>query len=125
MKKLLVMLLAVVMMLSCTAAFAWEPQWAYDEDLSAYKLCENFGDIKLRVAVTDLAAIEDWETNAFTLWMEEVTNVDLEFELIPYESRAEKLGLLLNSGSPQSLICKIGIGTPVLQGIWGGCTQSP
>jgi len=80
-------------------AFAWEPQWEHDEDLSAYKLCENPGDITLRVAVTDHASISTWEDNAFIKWLEEVTNVNLEFELLPYESRAEKLGLLLNSGS--------------------------
>ena len=31
-------------------------------------------------------------------WFEDVTNVDLEFTLIPYESRAEQLGLILASG---------------------------
>ncbi|MBQ4618398.1 MAG: hypothetical protein IJB25_00755, partial [Clostridia bacterium] len=95
-KKLLGMTMAVILLLGSMSAFAWEPVWKYDEDLSAYKLCENFGDITLKVAVTDLAAIEDWETNAYIKWMEEVTNVDLQFELIPYEGRAEKLGLLLN-----------------------------
>lgn len=95
-KKLLGMTVAVILLLGSMSAFAWEPVWKYDEDLSAYKLCENFGDITLKVAVTDLAAIEDWETNAYIKWMEEVTNVDLQFELIPYEGRAEKLGLLLN-----------------------------
>lgn len=109
-KKLFGLTLAVAMMLSCASvAFAWEPQWEHDEDLSAYKLCENFGDIKLRVAVTDLAAIEDWETNAYTLWLEEVTNVDLEFELIPYEGRAEKLGLLLSGGDYPDIFLGVGM----------------
>ena len=52
MKKLLVLLLAVAMLLSCATAFAeWQPEAKLDEDLSAYKLCENFGDIKLTFAV--------------------------------------------------------------------------
>ena len=99
MKKLLVLLLAVAMLLSCATAFAeWQPEAKLDEDLSAYKLCENFGDIKLNFAVTDHASIASWEDNAFVKWVEDVTNVDLEFTLIPYESRAEQLGLILASG---------------------------
>ena len=98
MKKLLVLLLALVMMLSTVSAMAWEPEAKLDEDLSAYKLCENFGDIKLTFAVTDYITMATWEDNAFVKWVEEVTNVDLDFVLIPYESRAESLGLILASG---------------------------
>lgn len=98
MKKLLVLLLAVAMLLSCTAFAEWQPEAKLDEDLSAYKLCDNFGDIKLTFAVTDHASIASWEDNDFVKWVEDVTNVDLEFQLIPYESRAEQLGLILASG---------------------------
>ena len=99
MKKLLVLVLAVAMLLSGVSALAdWQPEAKLDEDLSAYKLCDNFGDIKLTIAVTDHASISSWEDNAWTKWVEDVTNVDLEFKLIPYESRAEQLGLILASG---------------------------
>ena len=91
------MLVTLLMVSTAGGALAWEPQWEHDEDLSAYKLCENPGDITLRVAVTDHASISSWEDNAFIKWLEDVTNVNFEFELLPYESRAEKLGLLLNS----------------------------
>lgn len=109
-KKLLGLTLAVALLLSCAgAAFAWEPQWEHDEDLSAYKLCENPGDITLRIAVTDHASISSWEDNAFIHWLEEVTNVKFEFELLPYESRAEKLGLLLNSGDYPDIFLSCGM----------------
>lgn len=109
-KKLLVLSLTVVMLLcSVSTALAWEPQWEHDEDLSAYKLCDNFGDIKLKVAVTDLAAIATWEDNEYVKWLEDVTNVDLEFVLIPYENRAEKLGLLLNSGDYPDIFLSCGM----------------
>ena len=99
MKKLLVLALVVAMLLSGVSALAdWQPEAKLDEDLSAYKLCDNFGDIKLTIAVTDHASISSWEDNAWTKWVEDVTNVDLEFKLIPYESRAEQLGLILASG---------------------------
>ena len=100
-KKLLSLSLALMLLMSCAgvALADWEPQWEHDEDLSDYKLCDNFGDITLKIAVTDHASISSWEDNEFVKWLEEVTNVDLQFELIPYEGRAEKLGLILNSGN--------------------------
>ena len=90
-KKLLSLSLALMLLLSCAcvAMAEWEPQWEHDEDLSDYKLCDNFGDITLKIAVTDHASIARWEDNEFVKWLEEVTNVDLQFELIPYEGRAE------------------------------------
>jgi 23S rRNA (cytosine1962-C5)-methyltransferase len=42
-------------------------------------------------------------------WLEEVTNVDLTFELIPYEGRAEKLGLILNSGNYPDVFLSCGM----------------
>ena len=59
MKKLMVLALALMLLISCAApALAWEPEAKLDEDLSAYKLCENFGDITLNVAVTVLAELK-------------------------------------------------------------------
>lgn len=109
-RKLLGMLLAAAMLLGCAStALAWEPESPHDEDLSDYKMCENFGDITLRVAVIDKPSIEDWETNDFILWLEEVTNIDFVFELIPTESSAEKLGLMLNSGDYPDMFWNIGM----------------
>ena len=110
MKKLLAMVLTVAMLIGCASvSYAWEPQAKLDEDLSAYKLCENFGDITLTVAVTDHASIATWDDNEFIKWVEEVTNVDLQFELIPYESRAEKLGLVLSSGNYPDIFLSCGM----------------
>lgn len=109
-RKLLALVLMTALCLGATTtSYAWAPQWAHDEDLSAYKLCENPGDITLRLAVTDHASIATWKDNAFIKWVEEVTNVNLEFELLPYESRAEKLGLLLNSGNYPDMFVNCGM----------------
>ena len=98
--KLLTLVVALAMVAGCASfALAWEPQWEHDEDLSAYKLCENPGDITITLAVTDHSSIASWKDNDFTRWVEEVTNANLEFVLLPYESRAEKLSLLLGSGN--------------------------
>ena len=109
-KKLLVLTLAVAMVLSCASfALAWEPEWEHDEDLSDYKLCENPGDITLTIAVTDHSSIASWEDNSFIKWVEEVTNANLEFVLLPYESRAEKLSLLLASGDYPDAFLSVGM----------------
>ncbi len=39
--------------------------------------------VSLTLGVADNASIEDWETNAMTLHLEEQLNVDLSFELLP------------------------------------------
>ena len=110
MKKLLSILLTLTLLVSfSSAALAWEPQWEHDEDLSDYKLCENYGDITLTIAVTDHSSIEDWETNAYVKWLEEVTNVDLTFQLIPYENRTEKLSLVLASGDYPDMFLSCGM----------------
>ncbi len=114
MKKFLSLVLALCLTLGMTSALAWEPQAKLDEDLSAYKLCENFGDITLTVAVTDHASIASWEDNAFVKWVEEVTNVDLQFVLIPYESRAEKLGLVLSSGDYPDIFLSCGMSSAMV-----------
>ncbi|MDD3212029.1 MAG: hypothetical protein PHY64_00005, partial [Eubacteriales bacterium] len=74
MRTLLAMVLTISLAMGCIgSASAWEPQWEHDEDLSDYKLCDNFGDIKLRFAVTSVPAIIDWETNEYVKWIEDVT----------------------------------------------------
>ena len=59
----------------------------------------NMGDVTLRFLVVQHPAIIDWSTNAFVLWMEEQTNVKVEFETITYEGREERVGLILAAGA--------------------------
>lgn len=43
--------------------------------------------------------VEDYDTNAFTLWIEESCGVDLQFELLPAgNDGTDKLALMLSSG---------------------------
>jgi len=119
-RRLMSFLVAMVLVLGCaSSAFAWAPEWEHDEDLSDYKLCDNFGDIKLTVAVVDHSSIEDWETNSYVKWLEEVTNVDLSFELIPFENRAEKLSLILSSGEYPDIFLTAGTMTDAMVSKYG------
>lgn len=65
--------------------------------------------IQLKLAVIGDPAIEDWETNAYIKWLEEQTNYDLTFEVIPEEGAAEKLGLILASGEYPDIFLSVGI----------------
>ena len=98
-KKLTSLLLALAMLLSLSSVLAEEK----------LPIAENFGDIKLRVAVIGDPAIEDWETNAYVKWLEEKTNIDLSFDVIPEDGAAEKLGLILASDDYPDVFLSVGI----------------
>lgn len=99
-KKLTSLLLCFAMLLSLGSALA---------EADKLPIAEKFGDIKLKVAVIGDPAIEDWETNAYVKWLEEKTNIDLSFEVIPEEGAAEKLGLILASGNYPDVFLSVGI----------------
>lgn len=52
----------------------------------------------LTIFLEEVVTIEDWETNAATLWMEEQLGCNLEFIIAPTGSGEEKMNILLNSG---------------------------
>jgi len=57
----------------------------------------NKGDVTMKWMVTQWPAIIDWSTNSFMQWMENQTNVHLEFEAISQEGKREKVSLVLAS----------------------------
>ena len=52
----------------------------------------------LTLFIEEVATIEDLETNAATLWLEEQVGCNLEFIIAPTGSAEEKMNILLNSG---------------------------
>ncbi|MDR0396759.1 MAG: extracellular solute-binding protein [Oscillospiraceae bacterium] len=100
MRKLACLALAAVLLATSAAAAAT----GYDLPVT-----DAPGGVTVRLAVTDMPGIEDWETNEFVKWWEEQTNVDFEFELIPLEGRAEKLGLILASGNYPDAFMSVGL----------------
>lgn len=99
-RKLMSLLLSVVMLLSFGSALA---------EADKLPIAENFGDVELTVAVIGDPAIENWETNAYVKWLEEKTNIDLSFVVIPEEGAGEKLGLILASGEYPDVFLSVGI----------------
>jgi putative aldouronate transport system substrate-binding protein len=70
------------------------------------------------VLVTGNSLIEDMNTNAFTKWMEEKTNVHIEWEIAPASNPNEKLNLVLASGDYPDIIMNFAI-SPTQQLIYG------
>ncbi|MFI2856477.1 ABC transporter substrate-binding protein [Paenibacillus sp. JSM ZJ436] len=54
--------------------------------------------VTLRVMVGAREFVENYETNEFTKWYEELTNVHIEWDVVPANSVPEKLNLMLASG---------------------------
>lgn len=62
--------------------------------------------LTLSVGVLQDPNVEDFDTNAYTKWIEESTGIDIEFEYFPNKNATEKLSIMLNSNEklPEVLI---------------------
>jgi putative aldouronate transport system substrate-binding protein len=62
--------------------------------------------VTLKVLVVDPGTIQDWNTNAFTKWYEEKTNVHIEWQIVPSAQANEKINLMLASGDLPDVLMK-------------------
>ena len=60
--------------------------------------------LTIKVFAPQLPTIEDMETNLYTLWIEEVTNINLDFELAPNDALEERKQLMMASGDYPEVI---------------------
>ncbi|RJG23987.1 ABC transporter substrate-binding protein [Paenibacillus thiaminolyticus] len=74
--------------------------------------------VTLKVMIPSEALVENFETNEFTKWYEEKTNVHVEWIVVPQQSASEKLNLMLASGDYPDVIMRFGV-TPAQQMIYG------
>ncbi len=72
----------------------------------------------LKILVKGSASVEDFATNDFTKWLEEKTNVHIEWEVAPEKSANEKLNLVLSSGDYPDVIMGFGV-SPTQMMIYG------
>ena len=79
MKKFLALLLAALMLCSCVSALAEERE-------------------TLTILIKDDTLITSYEDNAFTYYVEENCNVNLDFVLLPATDADQKLQLMISSG---------------------------
>ena len=91
MKRLIALVLGLVMCLSLCAVNA-----------------ESAEPVKLSIWVAENLKVEDWETNAQTLWLEEQTGLDLEFVVFGANSgdAATQVSLMVAGGEElPDIIC--------------------
>ncbi|WJH35381.1 ABC transporter substrate-binding protein [Paenibacillus sp. CC-CFT747] len=63
----------------------------------------------LKVLIKGASTVEDFSTNEFTKWLEEKTNIHLEFEVAPEKTATEKLNLVLSGGDYPDVIMGFGV----------------
>jgi len=68
-------------------------------DPGQFPIVANRGDITVEIMVTGHPSIINWQTNAMTQWMEEKTNIVVNWRIIPLEGRADTLNLELASAN--------------------------
>lgn len=74
--------------------------------------------VTIKVVARANPMVENFETNEFTKWYEEKTNVHIEWELVPEQSMQEKLNLMLASGDYPDVILGLNV-SPAQQMIYG------
>ncbi|WNQ10208.1 ABC transporter substrate-binding protein [Paenibacillus aurantius] len=72
----------------------------------------------LRIMVAAKNGVEDYKTNEFTKWLEEKTNVHIEWEIVQPKEAAEKLNLSLASGTYPDVYMGFAI-SPTKQMVYG------
>ena len=87
MKKTLALLLTLCLLIASSSAFAYELR----EPIGEYPLTTE--DITLTILMPQDTLVEDYETNAFTKWIEDTTGVKLDFELLPANSAVTRIRL--------------------------------
>lgn len=74
--------------------------------------------ITLSVMVPNQQAVEDLATNEFTSWYEELTNIHIEWNVVPAENATDKLNISLSSGDMPDIYANCGV-TQSQQQIYG------
>jgi putative aldouronate transport system substrate-binding protein len=75
--------------------------------------------VTLRVAIPGNASVEDFNTNTFTQWYEEQTNVHIEWIILPSDEALAKLNLMLSSGDYPDVIMGFGDISPAQLQVYG------
>lgn len=94
MKRILSLLLTLCCVLTCSSALAYELRVPVGE----YPLTTE--EVTLSILLPQDTLVEDYETNQFTLWIEETTGVNLQFEFLPADGdeALNKVNLMVASG---------------------------
>ena len=110
MKKTLTLVLALVLVFSCFATVG-----VADSSLSApgeLPIWTGAEPAKLSILMQKNDYVEDYETNMYTLWLEEQTGIDIEFNWLPAADAADKLNIMITAGEKLSDVVNYGLNVP-------------
>ncbi|MCU6792331.1 ABC transporter substrate-binding protein [Paenibacillus sp. WQ 127069] len=72
----------------------------------------------LKIMVKGSSIVENFATNEFTKWLEEKTNIHIDWEVAPEKTFAEKLNVSLASGDYPDVLLNMSV-SPIQQSIYG------
>lgn len=96
--------LVLSILLSACSSDAGEQAASKVEVSAAGELPITSEKTTIRIMTTSNSYIEDYTTNDFTKYLEDQTNVHIEWDLVPASSAAEKLNVVLASGDLPDVI---------------------
>lgn len=73
-------------------------------EAGTYPIVKEGEELELTIFTMSMPNVEDFETNDFTLYLEELTGIDLTFVTGSRDDWSEKLNMLLNSGDYPDMI---------------------
>ena len=73
-------------------------------EAGTYPIVKEGKELELTIFTMSMPNVEDFETNDFTLYLEELTGIDLTFVTGSRDDWSEKLNMLLNSGDYPDVI---------------------
>jgi putative aldouronate transport system substrate-binding protein len=116
--------IVLVLIMATTVLFA-EGQQAKDSEQTEAVQVNPMGtlpivDEKVTMSVFTSTFAFNVEENAYTKWLEEQTNVHVDWNLVPADSLDQKRNLLLASGDLPDVFLSAGFDNPSLQMIYGG-----
>lgn len=101
--KAAAMLCAAAMVIPSASVFAAEDGGASElTEVGTYPISEE--PLEFTMFRTNMPNVEDFQTNDFTKYMEDLTNIKFTFEAVARDDRAEKLNMEFNTNTYPDVI---------------------
>ena len=82
--------------------------------MPALSLADEGEKRELNITAVKVATVEDYETNDFTLWLEDKTGIHINFNQIPDDSASEKVAMQFAGGDLPDAFLGVGLSSDAL-----------